>query len=105
MIRALCAFVVFILFMAIRPAQAGDDWEFNFRRCDVAIPIYGEGSENEDVDIHQGEDMYIVHLGAACASRVSSHEPQGNNWVSAEEAADDLGEAADEGTEDALKAE
>jgi hypothetical protein len=64
MIRALCAFVVFILFMAIRPAQAGDDWEFNFRRCDVAIPIYGEGSENEDVDIHQGEDMYIVNLGA-----------------------------------------
>jgi hypothetical protein len=41
----------------------------------------------------------------ACASRFSSHEPQGKNWVSPEEAADNFGETADEATEDALKVE
>jgi hypothetical protein len=41
---------------------------------------------------------------AACTDRLSSREPQSNNGPSREEAADDLGEAADKGTDDALKA-
>jgi DNA-binding transcriptional LysR family regulator len=40
---------------------------------------------------------------AACADRLSSHEPQSKNWVGGQEAADDLGKAADEGTD--VKAE
>ena len=42
---------------------------------------------------------------AACTDRLSSREPQSKNGANGEEAADALGEAADKGTDDALKAE
>ena len=42
---------------------------------------------------------------AACTDRFSTREPQSKNGARGEKAADDLGEAADKGTDDALKAE